>query len=270
MPDQDQTINEETAPSAVQTDGELIDTIDEPIVPSLEEAQKTDEVAKEEEAKAKGKEEPKEPRFDKHPRFQELITSQRNSKKEIADLKTQIAEKAKSKEPEFKDITGLTEEEIQDWVDTDPKGYQANLVKQIEANVTEKITSKLDQSTAEERVLKTYNAYSANNNTFDPMWESGEIQSFMDSNPGHNAMSAHMAMTTEGRIKEAVEAAQQETEERVIKNFKAKKNAQVLGDGPTSTGTAHDKIAPELKDPKKYGGVNTVLAARLAERRKAG
>ena len=275
--EENQTLTEDAAPSTAQNSDELIDTMDEPIVPSLEAAQKTDEVVeKEVAAEPIVEKEPEEDRFDKHPRFQELIKFKKESSEELKALKAQLAERAEPKEPEFKDVMGMTEDEIQEWMDTDPKAYQANLIKQIRADVANELRSEQNQSTEEQRVLKTFDSYAAENKTFDPMWDSGEIQAFMNANPGHNAISAHMAMTmadketeVEARIKEAVEKAQKETEEKVIKQFKAKKGAQVLGSGPASTGTVHD-VAPELKDPKKYGGINTVLAARLAERRRAG
>ena len=268
MPDQDQTITEDAAPSPVSNNDGLIDTMDEPIVPSLEEAQKTDETVVEEPVKEAAPE--KEDRFDKHPRFQELIKSKNELKKEMEALKAQVAEKSTPKEPEYKDIKNMEEIEIQEWMDENPKAYQENLIKQIRADVAREIKAELNQSSQESRTMKTFEDYAAKNESFDPMWESGEIQAFMNQNPGHNAMSAHAALTMESKIQEAVEKAQKETEERIIKNFKAKKGAQVLGGGPAATGTVQGKIAPELKDPKKYGGINTVLAARLAERRRTG
>ena len=164
----------------------------------------------------------------------------------------------------------MEESEIQDWMDEKPKAYQENLIKQIRADVMQEVKAEMGQASQESQVMKTFDAYAGENKSFDPMWESGEIQAFMNKHPGHNAMSAHAAITLESRIKEAVEQARKETEEKVIKNFKAKKGAIVLGGGPASTGTAQDRIAPELKDPKKYGGNTTVLAERLAARRRAG
>ena len=269
MPDQDQTITEAPDPSPVANPEELISTMDEPIVAApLEEAQKTDE-------EIKGKEEVKPvesdlDRFDKHPRFQELIQSQKMNKQEIADLKAQLSEQAAPEDPKYKDIAGMEDDELQDWMVENPKEYQSNLAAQIREQVAQGIKEELTRDTEQERVYKTFDTYAADHKTFDSMWDSGELQDFISKNPGHNAISAHMAMTQENRINEAVEAARKETEATVIKNFQAKQGAKVLGSGPASTGTTQGQIAPELKDPKKYGGVNTVLAARLAERRRTG
>ncbi len=289
-----QTLNEPAPdPSPVANPDDLIATVDEaiPVVPS-EETQKTDEGAKAEETKAAELEKSEadekaakqaqedETRFDKHPRFQELIQSKNDLKGQLKALQSKVDEGSKTKEPEkpedlgYKDTSKMTADELRDWMDEDPVAYTANLTQQIRAEVTKDVNGKLTQQTHDDQVLKTFDDYVAKHETFDSMWDSGEIQSFMDKNQGHNAISAHMALTAESnatnfetKIKDAVEKAVKETEERVIKNFKAKKGAQVLSSGPTTTGTAHDKVAPELENPKKFGGINTVLAARLKARR---
>lgn len=279
-----ETITEEVAPSPASNPDDLIGTVDESIPASSEETQKTDEEIKVDEEKvadekATAQAQEDDARFDKLPRFQELIQSKNDLKNQLKTLQTKVDEGLKPKEtedPDYKDVSKLTAEEIREWMDEDPVAYTANIAKQIRAEVMKDVDEKSSQRTHEDQVFKTLDNYAAKNKTFDPMWDSGEIQKFMNKNPGHNAMSAHMALTAEGaakdvetQIKEAVEKAQKETEERVIKNFKAKKGAHVLSSGPTTTGTVQGKIAPELKDPKKFGGVNTVLAARLKERRQA-
>ncbi len=292
MPEQDQTLNEEVvAPSPTDNPDDLIATVDEPIPASSEETQKTDEETKAEETKiaeaekktadekAATRAQEDEARFDKHPRFQELIQSKNDLKEQVKTLQTQVGEGLKTKEPEdpgYKDVSKMTADEMRAWMEDDPVAYTANIAKQIRAEVTKDVEGKFSQRSHEDRVLKTFDDYAAKNETFDQMWDTGELQRFIDKNPGHNAISAHMALMSgsnakdvETQIKDAVEKAQKETEERIIKNFKAKKGAQVLSSGPTSTGTVHGKIAPELKDPKNFGGVNAVLAARLKERRQA-
>jgi len=259
------TLNENAGSSPANTD-ELIGTVDIPI-PSTppEEAKKTDEEAATKAAEAQAKAAKEELRFDKHPRFQELIKGNKTLRDELKGLQSKFEESQKPPDPNKKDSSRMTEEEILEWMADDPIGYQKNQADQIRADITKELSAK----TQEEKVLKTFDDYVAGNDTFNDMWDSGEIQKFIDTNPGHSSISAHMAMTMQSRIDEAVKAAQKETEARVIKNFQAKKGASVLSGGPTSTGTAHT-IAPELKDPKKYGGINTVLAQRLKERRQAG
>jgi hypothetical protein len=289
--EQNQTLNEEVvAPSPTTNPDDLIATVDESIPVSSEETQKTDEEIKVEETKAaeveKKEAEEKaatqaqedESRFDKHPRFQELIHSKNDLKEEVKTLRTQVSEglKKEPKDPGYKDVSKMTATEMREWMEEDPIAYTANIAKQIRAEVTKDVEGQFSQRSHEDKMLKTFDDYAAKNETFDQMWDSGEIQRFIDKNPGHNAISAHMALMSDGnakgveiQIKDATEKAIKETEERMIKNFKAKKGAQVLSSGPTTTGTVQGKIAPELKDPKKFGGINTVLAARLRERRQA-
>lgn len=292
MPEPEQTINEDVAaPSPATNPDDLIATVDEQLPASSEETQKTDEEIKAEEEKAvevekKATEEKAaaqaqedETRFDKHPRFQELIHSRNDLKEQLKTLQSQVNEGLKPKEvedPGYKDISKMSVADIREWMDEDPIAYTANIAKQIRAEVSAEVAGTFSQRSQEDNVLKTFDDYAAKNETFDPMWDSGEIQAFINSNPGHNAISAHMALMSEGnakgveaKVKDAVEKAVKETEERVIKNFKAKKGAQVIGSGPVTTGTVQGKIAPELKQPKKFGGVNTVMAARLKERRQA-
>lgn len=289
MSEETQTISEDIAdPSPVINPDDLIATVDEPMpnVPS-EETKKTDEEVKEEVDKAAAEVEEKpaaqaqedESRFDKHPRFQELIQSKNDMKEELKTLRTQVSEglkKEPEKDPGYKDVSKMTADEVREWMEEDPVAYTANIAKQIRAEVTKDVEGQFSQRSHEDKMLKTFDDYAAKNETFDQMWDSGEIQRFIDKNPGHNAISAHMALMSDGnakgveiQIKDATEKAIKETEERMIKNFKAKKGAQVLSSGPTTTGTVQGKIAPELKDPKKFGGINTVLAARLRERRQA-
>lgn len=290
--EQNQTLNEEVvAPSPTTNPDDLIATVDEPIPVSSEETLKTDEEVKAEETKAAEAEKKEadekaatqaqedEARFDKIPRFKELIESNTTSKEKIKSLQKQIDEGLKPEKPEdpgYKDVSKMTATEMREWMEEDPIAYTANIAKQIRAEVTKDVEGQFSQRSHEDKMLKTFDDYAAKNETFDQMWDSGEIQRFIDKNPGHNAISAHMALMSDGnakgveiQIKDATEKAIKKTEERMIKNFKAKKGAQVLSSGPTTTGTVQGKIAPELKDPKKFGGINTVLAARLRERRQA-
>ncbi len=283
-----EALTEEVASPVTSKDtGDLVDTMGETSIPSeadkpTEESQKTGDKPEEEKGAKPGEDEGTkgekdlkgdEERFDKIPRFQELIQSNQTLKEQVNTLQSQMTESSKAKvqdakaEPEYKDISKLSPEKIREWMDEDPVGYTANLVKQIRTELTKDFDEKFSEKSKEDGVLKTFNEYAEKNKDFDPMWESGKIQKYMDRNPGHNAISAHMALTTETKIADAVKKAEKDTEEKIIKNFKAKKGAKVLDAGPATTGTVSDEIVPELKNPKKFGGRNQVLAARLKQRR---
>lgn len=225
-------------------------------------------------------------RYDKDPRFKEVITQRETEKEqriraevERDFLRTQLLKDPKTAEPEvkpdldYKDMSVMTEEELADWQADDPKGYLANLLRQAKAEVTVAIKTEMEQENAvksqQTKAIEVLDNYAKENPTFDKMWETGDIQKFMRENPGHTAISAHIILTKETREKEIAEKARKETEETVRKNFKAKQNAKVIGQGPSVAGrqTEEDEV---LKNTKEHGGVVSVLTSRLINmRRKA-
>ncbi|MBU4055971.1 MAG: hypothetical protein KKA41_16560, partial [Proteobacteria bacterium] len=97
-------------------------------------------------------------------------------------------------------------------------------------------------------------------------WEAGEIQNFMAKNPG--VIAAHIAMSTEDRIKEAVAKAEKDTETRIYETLKAKGTAKTLSAGPADAGHTVDSETDELKNPDKYGGADKVLLDRMLRRQR--
>jgi len=231
-----------------------------------------------------------EDRFDKHPRFQELIQGRKEDSETIKNLSQQLETVMKiigGKTPDakeaatedtpvipYKDITGMTKEQLLEWQEDDPHGYAANLYAQMlheargQLKREQKETStRTEQETRTESIKKTYLKYAEKNPDFNPMWKSGEIQKFMGENPGHNAISAHRELTLEKVLTAEREKVAKETEARVIKNFQAKKNAQVLDGGGGRTPSPNEN--PELVDTKQHGGLITALANRLKASRAA-
>ena len=274
IPVQDEKPSEETKKTK-ETDGGDKGGEDKKIEEELKvEEQKADDLKAAETAKAD------DVRFDKHPRFQELISGNRAMKAQIAQQAEQIEalqEIPEKKETAYKDMGAMPKEELTEMIEEDPQGFARNLALQIRSEVREEVLSEVqdeiaaNKETADRKSIeKTYTKYSQDHSDFDKMWDSGKLQSYMDENPGHNAISAHMALTKEvdaqSKIDEAVAKAVKETESKSTKSLKAKKNAQVLGGGPSSTGRAVDQMPVELKDTKKYGGLATVLAARSLAR----
>jgi hypothetical protein len=231
-------------------------------------------------------------RFDKIPRFQELIQSRQKDAETIAVLKAQIetlaavvgkgntppqaqqqTEEDKPTIP-YRDVTQLSKEELLEWQEDDPHAYAANLYAQMLHETRTQLKreqretdTKAAQVKTETSVRKTYEAYEVKNPDFRAMWDSGAITKYMDENPGHNAISAHMAMTEEGRIQAATVKAAKEAEAKVVKNFQAKRGAQVLGTGPGRTAGATTDQG--LTDTKLHGGLMNVLSQRLKSIRDA-
>lgn len=175
----------------------------------------------------------------------------------------------------FVDPKTKTKEELIEWMEEDPHGYAENMraMARYEAEQIKKEAIEAESRNAiTKSVEETFTSYSKDNPTFDKMWESGEIQQFMEQHPGHNAISAHMILskgseagTAEEKIQAAVAKAIKETEDKMLANFKAKRNAAVL-DGGGQGGVPPDKDA-ELKDTKTSGGLTSVLAGRLRQMR---
>ena len=214
-------------------------------------------------------------RFDQHPDWQRMMKERDDARLEAAMLKGRLEGQAKAgtetgKEapvpaaaPAYKDVTQMSKEELIEWQEDDPHGYAANLYAQMRAELKAEQAQERQSAT----IKSTFQQYEEKNPDFRAKWDAGEIQSFMDANPGHNAISAHMIMTESSRLAAAVAKATKEAEERVTKNFQAKRNAEVISDGGQvrSNSTTPD----ELKNPDKYGGVVSALAMRLQRARQA-
>ncbi|MCE5211841.1 MAG: hypothetical protein LLG40_09840 [Deltaproteobacteria bacterium] len=218
-------------------------------------------------------------RYDKDPAWQRIIKERNDAKAEIAALKAKDAGKPAGEAKEaatategqlpYKDITKMSDEELREWQEDDPKGYAVNLFTQIQFETERVQEQRKSQADVNSKMEATFTNYAKANPDFNTMWDSGEIEDFMTKNPGHNAISAHMAMTQESRIAAAAERAAKEAEERVIKNFQAKRNATVLTDSPAHR-SGKDDIAAELKNTKQFGGKTAVMADRLARMRGGG
>lgn len=246
--------------------------------------------ANEEDQREEKTEKAEETRFDKHPRWQQML-QERDQAKQIADqeriaraklegeieaLRRQSVPEVKKETPmEYKDLSSLSADEIAEWQATDPKGFASNLYAQVKAETLRQVQESLKAEQAAEQsrssIERTYKEFEAKNPDFKTMWDSGEIVKFIDANPGHNPISAYQAMTYDSRMQKAIEDARlqaiRETEDKVNKNWQAKRAAKVLGSGPSGAGA--DTEDKELKDVKTNGGLYNVLAKRLDRLRMA-
>jgi hypothetical protein len=137
----------------------------------------------------------------------------------------------------------------------DPSGFIGKITSIVERSVTERVAAENATNTYNGKIENTINAYADANPDFEKMWDSGTIKSFMDKNPGHNALSAHMTITMNNRV----EQAKKEGAEEAVRNFRAKTGNQVLNGGP---GISPEQRDAALKDTSKFGGRAAVLAAR--------
>lgn len=243
-----------------------------------EEKTKVDEVAEQ-----KATEKADNDRFDKHPRFQKLITGNRTLKEQIAQQAQQIKalqKPTKEKAPKYIDMGEKSNAELTEMFEESPQTFVRNIAKQLNAEIRGEVLSEVQETIAADKeqveqkaIERTYTKYAQDHSDFNQLWDNGQIQDYMDENPGHNAISAHMALTkeveTKAAIDEAVAQAVKDTEVKTAKNLKAKKKAKVLGSGPSYTGHAVGQTPDELKDTKKYGGLVASLTARSIARENA-
>jgi hypothetical protein len=287
MTDQ-QTINTASDPSP-QAFGELVSTVELPTAdPSPQEALNPEaqpevktEVKTEGETVESKEEEPKpkgdEFRFDKHPRFQELNRSVKEFREQNKQLLAEIEslKQQTPKEAPYKDWSKMSDDEVLDWQSSDPKGFLDNLNKAFDYAVEQKMSAYQEQvqrmtekQSYESSLAKTFEEYAHQNPDFDELWDSGEIQDYMKKHPGHNAISAHMAMTSDAKL----EKIKQEAADKALKEYEAaqrsKRATKVMGSAPASVPTSPNHADDRLKNPNKYGGDTNVLVARLMERRR--
>jgi hypothetical protein len=229
-------------------------------------------------------------RFDKHPRFQQLIQQNRELKAQVDTLAQTIGARneglsdgqlpQQGRPPsDVLDqlLSNKTDEEILEMQAKDPKGFLAAFATAIGNQVQNAVLGQITQRSTESKIEATYGQFAKNHADFDARWADGTIGRFMQENPGHNALSAYHELTsqeaqgkTQKDIDAAVNKAVVETEKRILAEIRAKGASAVLGAGPATHPAATSPHAdPRLAKPKDYGGKTAVLAERLRERRQA-
>lgn len=213
-------------------------------------------------------------RYDKDPAWQRLISK-------IDSLEAKLAEKPVTEtktDTNIIDIDTLTDEEIAEWQNDDPKGYVKNLRLLITQQARETIKAEQKADDDEKRMARTFDTYADENKDnadgtgFMQMWNSGKIQAYIDQNPGHNAISAHLKLTETSKtqtIQQQIDAGIAEGVAKEKARLAAENKARVrtvgLNQGPAYT--AKESSDDELKDTKKKGGKIAVMAERLKRMR---
>lgn len=271
--------------------GELFETMDiespetlpteEPI---QEEAEKEDTLQEEKEAKEtetqeKPKETPEEPEekteetdklepFHKHPRFQEMNKTIKELRAQVEQLTAKPAEET----PEdlgYRDITKLTPDEMQDWQDEDPVGWAKNLLMQAKAEARNDIHAEAHQNTMRAAADKTLDDFVKAHPDFDEVYESRVLSQYCDEHPGHNIISAYLAINEEkareahskeietlkasfeAEKKAAIDAAVKEAVEKIQKQYRAKESVTVIT-GDTTSPTVDDEDTDTGGDLTKF------------------
>jgi hypothetical protein len=231
-------------------------------------------------------------RFDKHPRFQELIKSQQDltnktttleaQNQVLADQNRELLNKATQtpppgkeniEQPSYENKLGDLAKKLDDG-DISMSEYMSEYTNIIEARTEAKVQAVASEQEKTIKMSSLENDFLGKNPDYMEVVNSGKLEAIKQANPLHDNISAFYAYkaqeaegSTEQKVNEAVEKAKKETEETMVKNFKAKGRASVLGEGPTHAPPEQGKSDARLKNPNKHGGETNLLAARLAERR---
>jgi hypothetical protein len=300
------TINEAEVSSTPEmaSSGDLVSTVEQRI-PTIESGRTATETKTEEElaadakqakeAEEQAKQKTEEERLDKHPRFQQLISQNRELRDTVLEMKGKLdalgtrdsghgAEEDDGETSSYQDVVQMGNDKIIDALAEDPLGFLANFGKQLhsetvsilENRIQQMIDTKLQgydgqkqEEMLENKVASVYNSFAEKHSDFVDMWESGQIKQFMDENPGHNAISAYWELAgSEDSFNKKVEAAVKAKEQEILNSVKARGHVRTLGGGPAGP-TKSDGVPAELKDSSKFGGPMAALVARHAAR-KAG
>ena len=253
---------------------------DDGVKPDKPEEKTTDKVETKVDAEPDADKGKKAEPYHKDPAWQRIIKERDDALKTADSLTSRVdaLEKGPAKtDSKIIDIDTLTDEEIAEWQNDDPKGYANNLKLLVTSQVRESVKSELAAETEQQKMDKTFDSYSSDNpdtedgTGFVQMWESGKIRTYIEQNPGHNAISAHMKLTEDSKTLSRQEAIDKGIAEGVAKEKarlaaenKARMRTTGLGQGPAYSPTTDES---ELKDTKKKGGLTTVLADRLRKRR---
>lgn len=218
-------------------------------------------------------------------RFQEKVKQLQELSEKLAEAEKRNAElEGKTKtEPKqdqkqdaeklnFKPMHVMSDDQLQDWLDKSPLEFISNLASQIIYEARRDIMGEIETRNRRSTYQTKLAEFGEKHDGFNDLLNSGKIEDFVRSNPGHDVFSAYYEMTSDKRessvqeqIDKAVKEAVEKTKQEMQKNIQAKRQLRTIGTG-ASKPPAQDV---ELKDTSALGGLTSALAARLAARRKA-
>lgn len=239
-----------------------------------------------------GKEDGKLDRFDKHPRFIELIDKAKKADERATRAETQLQELAKKfdelskrMDPPKQEAADIDEDELADLFDTNPALALKKVAEVAEQMAYQKLISEISERETYDTRRKQLDDFTEQFPDFKEKWDSGDLARMVDENPIHNPISAYLLTSLQGisekhqaemtkAVSEAVEAARKEEQEKARKqleeaekNFKAKRSIRVVDDTPGVTSTAPDNKS-ELRELKGHSLIERI-AGNLSARRAA-
>ncbi len=296
MPESTETVNAETTTDSspvvtvVTDDQELFETVPEQTIESIQEEKtnggktdsSSDETVNTEKAEEttsedkEGDDKDVDLRFSQSTRFQQMNDRMKTAEQTNTNLSSEndrlrddLQRRSRQPEEKIDFFNSLGNEEILEALDENPIEFLRNFKNEIETNVLIQFQEKQVQQTADQKIDAVYEQYAKDNPSFKTMLDDGSLRNFVDKNPGHTALSAHVMLEKSNVIQTEVSKAVQEKETEMLKNFKAKRQIDVLSSGPTVSRRSNDQTKdPALQNPKAFGGTTAVLAQRLLQRRR--
>lgn len=232
----------------------------------------------EKEAKGPDGKDPEIEPFHNHPRFQQLIQKNKTLETQLQEMRQQMEsltnkdsvspDGAKPVEDTFSQKMAEIQEKLEEgeMSVSEAMAQQQKLSEERSQAMFQQI---LKDQAREAEVKKIQENFLKENADFLEIQDKGELQTLMEANPLHDELSAYYAYKAsqvDDQVKQAVDKAVKETEDRLRKEFQSKRHAASLGGGASHVPN-NDGKNPALNDTKKFGGKTTVLADMLKKMR---
>lgn len=210
-------------------------------------------------------------RFDKHPRFKQLLSSEKTLKQQIAAMEQKLAKLEAPPAPprNFDAELDALDAKLAEG-DIDLATHQKQ-TRQIQRELANYEREQAQRQTAEQyQARELQDAFLKDHGFVKELLDtrSDEIDALIQQYPLHDSLSAALALRVkeletaqDATVQKAVAEAVAAKEKEMLANFKAKQTARSLSEDARSV-TAPDLNAP-LKDTAKMGGVKQALAGRL-------
>jgi len=251
--DNEQTLNGEEGSSTFSTDqqraqmGGVFDTVDLPIStdgaedhPEITESHKTAESDGDGEGDGDSTKDTSTD-FHNHPRWQERelrmkeLEAENRILKEVAEVvkgtrksETEQPPQNTPTTPRYTNVLEMSDSDIADALRDNPKGFMANLYVQVMHELKTEMATEVNKTETTKKVKGTYDQFAEKNPDFNDMWKDGTIKKFMDTNPGHNPMSAYNELTAEKRMQTEIEKAVAKAKKEVEDSYRSKTKATTL------------------------------------------
>lgn len=180
-------------------------------------------------------EEVKEAPFHKHPRWKQMMDTQRKLREENARLKATPTKTQQAPAPKSP-FDGMTNEQALEQLDSDPLGFLGKVINHTRESTIQSLeTQKAERRQRDKHatVMASVEGFFAENADAKAALDSGEIEAFMNKNPGYyTPISAYEKMTEDARV----EARLKEEKAKWLKEVQAKGRTGFLKSSPGNRG----------------------------------